>query len=191
MIETVLLRFRDHRLDIDTVRAHLDIIEKYSYTWWGWWRKESEPDHQRDLEELKYRVKERPISIGLFDRSTERYFFAQATDFIRDTEHRGSPEVDKTPAYYARSDTIEAWVKLLSIQPTNSAEFIERFGEVPTGEHTFFPIVHEGKVAAARDARVVGDYLELQSDFVVHVSDLHFGVDHGFLPIGASAKNCL
>lgn len=176
MPETVLLRFRDHRTDIDTVRAHLGLIAEYRYTWWGWWRKESEPDHWRDLEELQYRARQNPITIGLFDRSTGRYFFAQAADFIRDEEHRGAPEPDRAPAYYARSNTIAAWVKLLSIQAVDSKEFVDQFGKIPTGEHTFFPI--------SRDRRPTGEvahhYLPVESDFVVHVSDLHFGADHGF-----------
>jgi hypothetical protein len=176
MPETVLLRFRDHRSDIDTIRAHLDIIAQYRYVWWGWWRKESEPDRRRELEKLQFRARQNPVTIGLFDRSTERYFVAQAADFIRDEERRGAPELDRAPAYYSRRNTIEAWVKLLSIEPTDSAEFTERFGEVPVGEHTFFPV--------SRDPRPVGDasrpYLGVQSDFVVHVSDLHFGADYGF-----------
>jgi hypothetical protein len=82
MPKTALLRFRDHSSDIDTIQEHIKIIDKYKYTWWGWWKKQSEPDHRSDLEELKYHAKKEAITVGLFDRSTDRYFFARATDFI-------------------------------------------------------------------------------------------------------------
>jgi hypothetical protein len=176
MPETVLLRFRDHSADIDTIHEHLNIIAQFKYVWWGWWRKESEPDHRRDLEELQYRAWQNSIAIGLFDRSTGRYFVARAADFIRDGEHRGAPERDRVPAYYANNNTIEAWVKVLSIEPVNPARFVELFGELPTGEHTFFPVSRG--VATLRETR--REYVPVGSDFVVHLSDLHFGADYGF-----------
>ena len=176
MPETVLLRFRDHSADIDTVKEHLNVIARSQYTWWGWWRKDSEPDHRRDLEELQIRARQNPITIGLFDRSTDRYFIARAAEFIRDEEHRGAPERDRAPAYYATSNTVEAWVKLFSIEATNMSTFVELFGKVPTGEHTLFPV----SFGAVPLQRITRDYVPVASDFVVHLSDLHFGTDYGF-----------
>jgi hypothetical protein len=128
------------------------------------------------LEELKYHAKKEAITVGLFDRSTDRYFFARATDFIRDENHRGAPEPERAPAYYAHRTTIEAWIKLLSIDKTTSSQFVRLFGDVPTGEHTFYPI--SPGVEPLKEA--TPSYVTASSDFVLHLSDLHFGSDFGF-----------
>lgn len=172
---TAVFRFRDHRADIDTVAEHLKIIRRAQYTWWGWWRKQSEPDRARELEELQDRARRQPISIGLFDRSTDRYFSAQAGDFVRDPEHKGAPEPARVPSYYPTGAKVEAWIKVLGIEPIFKNIFTELFGNVPIGEHTFFLSGGENDGLPSRR-----EYTRLSSNYVVHVSDLHFGSDHGF-----------
>ena len=68
MPDTVVLRFRDHSAQYDTIREHQTLIQVFRYVWWGWWRKDSEPDHRNDLEELDGAARRDPIEIGLFDR---------------------------------------------------------------------------------------------------------------------------
>jgi hypothetical protein len=36
MVETVLLRFRDHEEGIDTINEHQRIIIAAGHVWWGW-----------------------------------------------------------------------------------------------------------------------------------------------------------
>jgi predicted MPP superfamily phosphohydrolase len=176
MPETALLRFRDHIADIDTVKEHLKLIARFKYVWWGWWRKESEPDHRRDLEDLQSRAREKPITIGLFDSSTGRYFVARAVEFVHRTAHQAPPEREWIPAYYPDISAVEAWIKLVSIEATDIAEFVELFGQVPTGERTFFSVNSD----RAPLRKIAGEYVSVASDFVVHLSDLHFGTDYGF-----------
>jgi len=176
MVDSVLLRFRDHEAGIDTVEEHKKIIRRAGYAWWGWWRKESEPNRARELEELAGRAQQNSISIGLFDRSTDRFFTARATEFVRDMQRHGAPQKSRVPLYYRNSRSVEAWIKLLSIDHCTKAQFVGDFGAPPIGEHTFFPISPGFRPDELRPP----DYIRLDSDVVVHISDLHFGGDHGF-----------
>lgn len=176
MIDTVVLRFRDHQEGVDTISEHRRLIERFKYVWWGWWRKQSESGRSRELDELQARARRNPLKIGLFDRSTGRYFSAMASDFVANVVSNGAPELEKVPDYYSNSRTIEAWVKLESIKPLTLNQFTETFGEVPTGENTFYP-VERGRSSTSKDGP---DYYKLSSDYALHISDLHFGADHGF-----------
>ena len=184
MPETVALRFRDLESKVDTIEEHKKLIALSGYVWWGWWRKkESEPDQHAVIQELAAGARERGIRIGLFDGSTNRYFFATAADFILNSHSRGSPERSKTPSYYSSKEP-EAWIKLQSIQDISKDLFIDTFGGVPVGERTFFPI--SGKVLPRGPDP--DDFIRLQSDNVLHISDVHFGVDYGFPPKGGPGK---
>src|ERR1700680_1741544 len=116
MLKTVILRFRDHRTDIDTITAHKTLIRKFGYVWWGWWGKDSEPKHGGVIEQLGERARNSDLEIGIFDLSTSRYFVALASDFILNSRSRGSPDVLRTPSYYSSDQKIKAWVKLRTIK---------------------------------------------------------------------------
>jgi hypothetical protein len=173
MTDTVVLRFRDHEEKVDTIEEHKKVIREVDHVWWGWWKKESEPDRSQEIAELHYRAQQAPLTAGLFDRSTNRHFFAKVAAFVLTN---GAPEARSTPQYYATNKSIGTWLKLLSIEAVNVEQFVEQFGEVPIGEHTFFPI------SDRRDQprQAPADYARLASNYVVHISDLHFGGDHGF-----------
>ncbi len=173
MIETVLLRFRDHEKEIDTIEVHKKLIHEVGYAWWGWWKKESEPDRPDEIAELHSRAQQVPLVVGLFDPSTDRYFFSKVAAFV---QTNGAPEVSGAPSYYADNKKIGTWLKLLSIEVTTLDQFAQRFGEVPVGEHTFFPVSPSG----SKPRPALTDYVRLASNYVVHISDLHFGGDHGF-----------
>jgi hypothetical protein len=81
MVDTIVLRFRD--FIENTVEAHVSFIEKEpGFVWWGWWKKEDEPAHREVLEELREKLKVGPITIGIFDRSTRRYYTACLRDCV-------------------------------------------------------------------------------------------------------------
>jgi predicted phosphodiesterase len=149
------------------------IIQAAGYVWWGWWKKESEPDRTKEIAELHHRAQQAPLIAGLFDRSTNRYFFSRVDALV---QKRGAPEINNTPKYYAANKNIETWLRLRSIEKVTPELFSSRFGDVPAGEHTFFPVSRD----TARPRQNLPDYTRLASDYVVHLSDLHFGGDHGF-----------
>lgn len=174
MVDTVLLRFRDHEEEVDTIDEHLKIIGSAGYVWWGWWKKESEPDRTKEIAELHHRAQDKPLTVGLFDRSTNRYFFSLVDALV---QVRGAPEIERTPKYYGANKNIETWLRMRSIEKVTLERFSGRFGSVPAGEHTFFPVSPDG---GARSSQPSSKYVRLTSDYVVHLSDLHFGSDHGF-----------
>ena len=45
-MENILLRFRD-TASVDTIAEHEAIINRSGFTWWGWWKKDSEPDRNQ------------------------------------------------------------------------------------------------------------------------------------------------
>ena len=176
MVETVLLRFRDHDTNVDTIKEHRAIIGRGGYVWWGWWRKDSEPDQDRAINELSEKARRDNIEIGIFDPSTSRYFVALAGDFVLNSVSHGSPEKDKTPAYYPDKRKVYAWIKLSRIQDESYETFVSKFGGIPQSEHTFFPITRGARRAEGK----LEDFIKLRSDNVLHISDIHFGTDHGF-----------
>lgn len=85
-----------------------------------------------------------------------------------------SPEPGKTPSYYS-NEKLPAWFKLAAIDPVPEALFVETFGELPTGEHTLFPISRDQLPVRAAPAST-----RLNTSTVLHLSDIHFGVDYAF-----------
>ncbi len=173
MVDTALLRFRDHEQGVDTIEEHQKIIRDVGHVWWGWWKKQSEPDRGQEIAELHYRAQQSPLVVGLFDRSTNRYFFSKVAAFV---QTNSAPEMRSTPSYYATSRNVGTWLKLLSIEAATLERFVESFGELPIDEHTFFPV----SLGTRQPKQPLLDYVRLGSNYVVHVSDLHFGSDHGF-----------
>lgn len=74
----LILRFRELTPAVDTIRAHLEVIEKHGSVWWGWWKKETEPDHAADIRNLAQTVdNDHPVEVDLIDTSAERLHLAQ------------------------------------------------------------------------------------------------------------------
>lgn len=221
MLDSIVLRFRD--FDVDTIAEHRQVIAEAGYVWWGWWRKNTEPTRREELEDIQELARAKPVEIGLFDRSTDRFFSARITDCVTERERGPSPEPSKTPKYYSDKSTIAAWFKITNIDELNRDPFTEKFGEVPIGDFTFFPI-RDFRVVPTRRGRTVSasgvgpaqgsmpdvlfsemgrmidtppvlidappqksipdsprtDTIDARSDYLLHISDLHFGSDHGF-----------
>jgi len=183
MIESVVLRFRDATED-RTVESHKRILTESPahYVWWGWWKKDSEPDQHAALEEIRSRAREAGIPIGLFDRSTRSFFVANACDCVFSNEPINSPDPRYTPSYYS-SENVPAWFKLTYIDEVEEKSFIEIFSMIPLGEGTFFPVVR------GKNQQVNGPpSIDIQSSTVLHISDIHFGADYGFPPTEGPGK---
>lgn len=179
MMRTVILRFRDIT-GADTISAHEEIIRGAGYVWWGWWRKADERSHINELEELQALLRRQAVTIGIFDRSTSRFFRAIARDilFRSSGDSIRSPEDACTPGYY-RDAPVAAWIKIDTLEKIEREAFCSSFGEVPLGNGTFFPVLWTG-AAAVTPSAFVGEELEVGGSSIVHLSDLHFGADFGF-----------
>lgn len=171
MPDTILLRFRDLTGD-DTIGNHRAIISQFGFVWWGWWKKDSEPSRQRELVELHSKA---PIEIGLFDRKERRYFTAIVTDCRFESGPISSPNPSATPSYYAH-ENVAAWFKLQSIEATDEDSFHTRFGVLPIGDGTLFPIW----IGRPTTTPLVATEAKLATSRVLHLSDIHLGSDFGF-----------
>jgi DNA repair exonuclease SbcCD nuclease subunit len=177
MPHSVILRFRDVTGD-DPIRQHRQTISSAGYVWWGWWKKDFEPQRAQELEELRERARTKPLLIGLFDRSQRTYFSALLCDCIYSNGATPSPEPTKTPGYYS-TEKVAAWFKFSGIETLDESEFITKFAAPPTGEGTFFPIWLNGAGSATRNT-VSKETIRLSSPTILHLSDVHFGADYGF-----------
>jgi predicted phosphodiesterase len=179
MIRTVVLRFRDITM-VDTISAHEEVIQRTGYVWWGWWKKAGENDRVAECEQLHALLRSGAVELGVFDRSTSRFFKAKAVDIVFESsgESIPSPESHNTPQYY-ESARVAAWIKFTKLERLTREDFTGQFGEVPLGDSTFFPISSEG-LPAVLTSTFIGDEVGIMSPYLVHLSDLHFGGDFGF-----------
>ncbi|MDI6881135.1 MAG: metallophosphoesterase, partial [Desulfitobacteriaceae bacterium] len=94
-----------------------------------------------------------------------------------------SPDPTRTPAY-CRAVLCPAWFRLSEFRSLTQNTFKKEFGDIPLGDPTLFlveqdpsgkrSIVYERVIPLVRQ-------LDTHSDSILHISDLHFGADHGFL----------
>ncbi|MFO1097228.1 MAG: metallophosphoesterase [Xanthobacteraceae bacterium] len=185
MPDTCILRFRDVTSD-DTISTHRELISSAGYVWWGWWKKEAEPDRPKELEELSERTKYKPLSVGLFDRSKNVYYSAIVASIVFGNNGTiCSPEPIKTPRYYS-GDKVPAWFKITSIDQIDYSTFADMYARPPIGEGTFFPVWFNRKEHQCRNATDESqfasstDEMRLGSEYILHISDVHLGADYGF-----------
>jgi hypothetical protein len=161
----IILRFRDTTPGTDTIAAHLELLDRHGAVWWGWWRKEHEVATALD-------VPEGPLEILLADRSTRRMFRAACERFSA----RGA-DIDQleVPEYYrGHFGEIEGFFRLTRIEATAYDEDLG--GRL--GERTLMRMDEPGRGPAEHMAGVA-DVPGRHS--ILHLSDLHFGADYGFL----------
>lgn len=183
-MDTIILRFRDANRD-GTIEKHRGIIDEAGYVWWGWWKRESEPERHHELQHVREMARRQILQIGLFDNSIAQFYLARATDCVSAGEPIFSPEPRKTPSYYS-NEKLSAWFKLAAIDPISEARFVESFGELPTDEHTLFPISRDGVLARAAPVST-----RLNTSTVLHLSDIHFGVDYAFPTVAVPGERPL
>lgn len=178
MPRTIILRYSDY--EIDTIAAHKEIIEKRRSVWWGWWKKKHEPPQTGALADLK---KSCPVRIGLVNRTAHQFYSAGCKNIHFSLEGIGIPSAKPqlTPAYYRKS-LHPAWFEFSSIEPLTTDAFEKEFGKVPQGDPTFFLVEENGvgtTVVADLSVPTAG-VLMTRGESILHLSDLHFGDDHGF-----------
>jgi predicted MPP superfamily phosphohydrolase len=174
MPDTAILRFRDLTGD-DPIHAHREIISRAGYVWWGWWKKSSEPDRFKELNELREKAQSSGVLVGLFDRSTNALYAAETIDCVSSSGPIASPQPDATPKYYAHAK-IAAWFKLTNIESVDEENFVKLFAAPPVGEGTFFPVWRGSNPSPVISA----DSISLSRPKILHISDVHLGGDFAF-----------
>jgi predicted MPP superfamily phosphohydrolase len=181
MLRTVILRFRDFfdDPDEDTISKHVEIIERFNYVWWGWWKKEFET--LSILHELSSRIAHQPLEIGLFN-SGRRRFYSTLADSCRYNPNVGrmrSPQREATPSYY-RDSEVAAWFRLREIVELSEQQFEQKFGPPPVGEATLV-VVNSHEIPQDINAQRTGrERITMPGRKIIHISDLHFGTDYAY-----------
>lgn len=172
-MDTIILRFRDTEKDIDTIKEHIDIIDSKGFTWWGWWKKSSEIIDEETFRTLKEKISRGEIAkIGLFDRTTDRFFNAQILDIAYGVDLKiVSPQIESTPNYY-NSVKLHCWFQFCDIKLISLAEFTTCFANIPAGNNTLFVLPYQDESDTKR--------ILIKNANILHISDIHFGNDFGF-----------
>ena len=176
MLKSIILRYRD--FGDNTISEHISVKNKKGYVWWGWWKKEDEPNQSDNLVTLKKLIKDKKqIEIGLFDNSTNEFVIALLEDclFLTDCKQFDSPEKEYTPEYY-RNAKVQAWFKISDFKTVLEKEFEEKFSSVPGGDKTFFPVFSDKVLDDKDKIQTISNTIPC----ILHLSDLHFGKDFGF-----------
>jgi predicted MPP superfamily phosphohydrolase len=171
----ILLRFRDTG-DVDTIKEHQKVIDNKKYVLWGWWKKDSEPERTSLINDLKNNIGF--TDYFLFDRSQEHFYAITVEElFFEDGRPIACPDPVHAPPYY-QSEALSLWFKITNIKELTLETFLKRFTIVPTKDYTFFTRKDiEGELS---DRAQINKRIKLQSDYILHLSDIHFGSDFGF-----------
>ncbi len=174
-MDTIILRFRD--FNAETIKEHSALLLEYSEVWWGWWRKEGEPQNVEHLVDIAEKLSSEPLRIGLFDKSKGQYFQAEIADcvFSQSGGRIESPDASKTPSYYNK-ESASAWFRMTKLDSIELGEFRAQFSELPLSDATLFPVDHRRHNLKVNPEKAT----ETNSSTILHLSDLHFGSDYGF-----------
>ena len=182
MRRTAILRFSD--AEASTIDAHLEIIHAHGSTWWGWWKKDAEAFPSLPfLTYLRNAARREPLRLGLLNRKgTERFAVATCVDvaFAEPLAPIPSPEVPLTPAYY-RDQEFPAWFRFTRIDDVSRTAFRRDFGGIPALDPTLYDVFEDdGKPTMRPGHNWTMEPIAIHGDTILHISDLHFGADHGF-----------
>lgn len=170
----IALRFRDTTLGIDTIASHRKIIQAHGSAWWGWWKKNFEDGQEELLRQLNAKV---PIRVLIIDRLTCRMFSGNVIEVRPGAE---GVDTERVPAYYKKqASRVHAWFRLTEISDIEFQEEIaNRFGDLT--------LIDLGTtINTSRDKKVAASAETPGKSSVLHLSDLHFGKDYGFIAQGA------
>lgn len=120
--ETMILRFRDLvTSENGTIKQHKEIIDKYGYVWWAWWKKGGEKT-PKEFALLGTQAKEHAIQLFLVD-SGQKLLYRATCELIesRSSTKIHSPEKEKTPKYYCDQEYF-AWFKFTKIESCEESE---------------------------------------------------------------------
>jgi 3',5'-cyclic AMP phosphodiesterase CpdA len=174
-----MLILRYSNFETDTLAAHRAALKSNGSVYWGWWKKDHEEFPTELLRRLSDRAVGETIRIGLVARADAEYAVATCSEvtFSDDGELIATPQESTTPDYYA-AEKCAAWFRFDEIDDVPLEKWTSEFGPVPTGDPTLFESIRgrpdEYPTPVVSVAAKAGQY------GVLHISDLHFGDDHGF-----------
>jgi predicted phosphodiesterase len=168
----IALRFRDTTLGVDTISEHRALLAKRGCVWWGWWKKDFEEDRAEIFAELSITSGE--FDVIIIDPSTDRMFVAKVIKWVAGSAD--GVDANLVPTYYrSHIQQVYGWFLLTELKDVRfDPKIAARFDEetlVSLKEAAPSP-------AAAEEQRATG------RTCILHLSDLHFGADYGFLPQG-------
>lgn len=173
-----MLILRYSNFEANTLDFHLDALRN-GPVWWGWWKKSHE-DFPVDLFARAIKgIDSGPLRIGLVDRVDEEYSVALCRKITVDLEGAPlpSPDPERTPEYYA-AKRCPAWFEFVEIRTVDAQAWVSEFGPVPHGDPTIFE-ARRPRPDKFPTPVVTADCKPGQNG-VLHLSDLHFGSDHGY-----------
>lgn len=125
-ISAVVLKFKDKGTK-DTIKEHVDILEKKGSVWWGWWSKDFENLPKRQLQEIQQQLEQdkKKISFYLFHTKKEIMYEAVCDEIIYREDSLQCPD-ENVPDYY-KDYPIRAWFRFSNIHETNKEDFCEKY----------------------------------------------------------------
>ena len=227
MPTTIALRFRD--LAGPTIPAHRERIDEKETAWWAWWSKPEEKVPRELLADLTARVESGDdVWLFLVDSGHRLVYRAklEAVAVAPGNQPVESPDVARTPAYYADQRYL-VWFEFSAISdpdPQNPADQLTNYSydELPQGAFDDDPArddFHGKRVfdvaellgrhrtmyflrpaedgdpghkvtlgASERTAPFLTRVIEVPSDYILHLSDLHYGQRHAY-PLTTNPPN--
>lgn len=173
----IILRYSDY--EADTLESHIVRLADGPVLW-GWWKKQHEEFPLALLQRVERRAADLDVRVGLVHRVDEKFAvgICEEIAYMPNGEEFPSPDKDRTPEYY-REGRCAAWFKFKAIDIVSESDWINEFGPVPGGDSTIFE---------ARRARpdeypvpVLNATAKDGQSGILHISDLHFGSDHGYV----------
>ncbi len=176
-VRTLILRFVD--FGDPTIDLHEAVLNRNGEVWWGWWKKSHEDARHHVLEAVAGKV---PVTIGLVNRRSQRFYRARCDKVAVAPagEMICSPERELTPEYY-NEGVFPAWFHFQEIEEIDLDEWNETFGGFgePTGDDTLYPI-DDAPAPYEPSAETPLYELGAPGEAILHLSDIHYGSDHGF-----------
>lgn len=187
-LDALVLRYSD--VEASTIAKHLEVMAARGSVWWGWWRKAYE---EMPIDVLRAASELSDIRVGLVNRRDGDYAMAHCTELRISIDGGALPSPDRelTPGYY-RDDVFPAWFRFDQIEPLSEERWRESFLGPPRGDATLFWIEGgELRFLGDGETETMADLEEIETitapgDSILHLSDLHYGDDHGFPVRGAA-----
>jgi|GEM_PF-1648443 len=182
-MDSLILRYSNS--ESPTIKSHEKIITDKGSVWWGWWKKTHETFRSSALKRTKDILTRKTIEIGLVCRKgVEEYYAAtcSACEF-GSGEPIPTPDVVLTPTYYS-TQPLPAWFKFTNFRPLSRTEFEKNFGPVPDLDATLYEVEwNKERTSVSSIPKPAWDLKPIDAphgDSILHISDLHFGKDHGY-----------
>lgn len=164
----LILRFRNYVNGVLGTEEHQRLIDRFGSAWWGWWKRDDEGDRSALLRELP-----KPFAATLISLSEEVQFIAQ----VREVKIGALPDLRRVPRYYRqKASEIPAWLKVVDIEPVEFDRVLA--GILSRSSHTLLTPDELREIREHDPAAI----WEIESDYnqILHLSDVHLGVDHNF-----------